>query len=1613
MAITVSDVYIRPGDTNDPFGYIEQIRGGWITVADSASMAAIPFERAKDGQIAYLQDEKLFYIATKVAASQTFDPGPPPSVVSTPASLTWKVLPFSGSFSGSFQGDGSGLTGVGGVPGGDITQLQFYSSSTDGAAFGGAEVYYISSSGNLGIGISNPTAKLHVDGDAIITGTLTAQEFHTEFVSASIIYQSGSTKFGDSADDNHAFTGSINISGSITATSKITSPEFSGSFSGSFQGDGSNLTGIASTLALSGSTGNDLVNLKTDALKITGSVNNVDVAVTNNQAAISVSQNLTLSNVNLTGSFKGDGSNLTGIASTLALSGSTGNDLVNLKTDALTITGSARNIDVAITDNKAAITVADNLQLGNVELTGSFKGNFSGSITAVIENAVTASYVLNAVSASYASSATSSSYALTASYVPGYVRDSGGQTDEIAIWSSTDQISGSQGFFVSRSYGGNVSTILDGYYYAENNGGFVAHSVADDSGSKSTIGMYDPGTGTAIIYAGSGSGQVVGAIKFAVNALDQAYAIGVNISPNKANTLRIEPTVELLAGMSGSFSGSFYGQFVGLIDSASYAVYAVNATTASYSLTSTSASYALTATSASHAVNALSASYAATSTSASHALFANSATTASFAASSLTASYFTGSHIDFTPRVAGSEPAHRAGRVFYDATEGALAVYNDVADVTMQVGQEFWIRAINKSGNPILNGTPVRISGSTGDRPNIWPAVAENHIVSQFGRENHIIGVATNDIADNATGYITAQGIVRKLNTTAFTAGDTLYLQTGSAGFRNTPPPFPYDVVRVGWVTKVNAGNGLIFVEPKSPVHLRDIAVISGSENTVTYDVLVKNANGGFAPRHNNMILSGSFSGSFAGTIDRAVSSSHAIQADSASFAVTSSYALKAESVGQLNQDVVITGDLTVFGSSSFYHVTSSQLDVDSAFISVNVFEPIERFGGLRVYDSGSSDATASFAWDSLHDHWVYQNVSGSTYSGAMFMSGPRNTGSLGEEPTLTKWYVARSDGGDHLENSQIWSSGSDHIVYGDLFTTGTTSGSFVGDGSGLFGVAANPAGLNKSVQFKSGSVTGGASNFFYDHTTARVGIGTASPESPLEVVGRVQSNGYIARGDYAGFSSLPDAGMYAANISFDDGFGALLIASRTDATRAIAFGTYNGTAMGERMRITGVGSVGIGTTSPAALLTVSNTTDNGAAVRVQRTNALSGSYTELGTVGGSGRIESFNGNLTIGADASNTDSSSVIQFKVDNSEKVRITSTGNVGLGTTTPTSGSLQIYNTTGTNHIVFDGGASTANSYIGAFAGGMYLSTNYYYDSGHRNDIGSLRSMEIFMGDDLLQIATMPSGSPGTRTRVMVISGSQGYVGVGTTAPSAQLHVYSTGNGELEVQRASGALFNVQAQSSLAAIGTDSNHPLYLKTNAGTRAQISTGGALRLNNYGSGTQTGTATKSLAVDSSGNVIEIDVSSNGTGVANEVAFWKDTDTVSGSQALTWDGTTLSINGILEANEKSFVIDHPTQPGKKLVYGVLEGPEHAVYCRGKINGNVIELPEEWTGLVHEDSITVQLTSIGKHQNLYVVDVRDNRVFIKNGDLLTSKINAYYYIQGTRKDTKPLQTVRDK
>jgi hypothetical protein len=147
-----------------------------------------------------------------------------------------------------------------------------------------------------------------------------------------------------------------------------------------------------------------------------------------------------------------------------------------------------------------------------------------------------------------------------------------------------------------------------------------------------------------------------------------------------------------------------------------------------------------------------------------------------------------------------------------------------------------------------------------------------------------------------------------------------------------------------------------------------------------------------------------------------------------------------------------------------------------------------------------------------------------------------------------------------------------------------------------------------------------------------------------------------------------------------------------------------------------------------------------------------------------------------------------------------------------------------------------------------------------------------------------------------------------------------------------------------------------------------------------------------------------------GTGADNRVAVWSGTTTQDSDSNLTWNGSTFNVGGTLTATVKSFIIDHPTKEGKKLQYGVLEGPEHSVYVRGRLtNENTIVLPDHWHALVHEGTVTVNLTSIGKKQDLWVEEVNAHEIKIGS----ENKINCFYTVFAERKDIEKLITEFDK
>jgi hypothetical protein len=113
-------------------------------------------------------------------------------------------------------------------------------------------------------------------------------------------------------------------------------------------------------------------------------------------------------------------------------------------------------------------------------------------------------------------------------------------------------------------------------------------------------------------------------------------------------------------------------------------------------------------------------------------------------------------------------------------------------------------------------------------------------------------------------------------------------------------------------------------------------------------------------------------------------------------------------------------------------------------------------------------------------------------------------------------------------------------------------------------------------------------------------------------------------------------------------------------------------------------------------------------------------------------------------------------------------------------------------------------------------------------------------------------------------------------------------------------------------------------------------------------------------------------------------------------------------SGTLYAVSKSFRIPHPTKNGMMLVYGVLEGPENAVYARGRLIGNnTIELPDYWETLVDLTTTTVQLTPIGSFQKLYVSEINGNIITIASEGADILDIDCNYYIMAERKDIDKL------
>ena len=111
--------------------------------------------------------------------------------------------------------------------------------------------------------------------------------------------------------------------------------------------------------------------------------------------------------------------------------------------------------------------------------------------------------------------------------------------------------------------------------------------------------------------------------------------------------------------------------------------------------------------------------------------------------------------------------------------------------------------------------------------------------------------------------------------------------------------------------------------------------------------------------------------------------------------------------------------------------------------------------------------------------------------------------------------------------------------------------------------------------------------------------------------------------------------------------------------------------------------------------------------------------------------------------------------------------------------------------------------------------------------------------------------------------------------------------------------------------------------------------------------------------------------------------------------------------GTADSLGKVFDMVHPTKgKGHRLAHACIEGPEVAVYFRGRLRrGKEIYFPSYWKGLVHNNSISVQLQPIGAHQDIIIKRWDEEKIYLQsNGGL---PIDCFYHVYGERKDINPL------
>ena len=391
-------------------------------------------------------------------------------------------------------------------------------------------------------------------------------------------------------------------------------------------------------------------------------------------------------------------------------------------------------------------------------------------------------------------------------------------------------------------------------------------------------------------------------------------------------------------------------------------------------------------------------------------------------------------------------------------------------------------------------------------------------------------------------------------------------------------------------------------------------------------------------------------------------------------------------------------------------------------------------------------------------------------------------------------------------------------LTVNGLATTGTVT---VGDASG------DALTINSSAVSIPNGLNFDSNTFVIDATNNRVGVGVASPSFPLDVLS-------------SGTSLARFTGAQYSQIRHSDGTRVLYTQVYDNAA---IFGTESSTPLllvtggTERARIDTSGNVGIGTSSPSSYANYTTVTQNG-------TNGVEYDFKIGGTLAGYFEVTS----TLFKFDAEST---RYFQWVSNGTEKMRLDSSGSLGLGVSPSGNYQLQTpinYNGGGKGFSIssLTGGASgNGVPYVGYNFRTTGTADSYTYNA---TDVAS--AIRFYDGIQFKIAASGTAGNAITFTQAMTLDAS-GNLGIGKTSPAYKLDLYG-GAIRIDNGGSAGTIYFVDTNGYI----NYSSSTMQFAVNGAERMRIASNGNVLV-----------GTTNAAVGSSGNMR---VGSGGTGSAHQ-----------------------------------------------------------------------------------------------------------------------------------------------